>query len=510
MAEYKFTAALNAAGFPFVTRFQPRNIIVAGMDNRLRNPATTAQSNQDNNPANLPQVLYVENILPTEDGIQSVGFNQLQNQVAGETQFDEVYILRDENEATSYFAPARGKNYITSGFGVAWAQSNPLAGAPVANDVSVAYVNGQTYICYSGLKLFRWDGVSLVDESAALVGVAIADVRYIVGAGNYLIAACADLSIKWSSLVNPLDFAPSLSTGAGSQIPLDLRGPVKGLTSIAGGFIIHCLQNAVAAMYTNNANSPFTFREIPNAGGITTKRLVATDVSGAVYQWSNNGLQRLGLRECESLFPTVADYFTGRLHETFDTNTNLLSITRLTASQNFFVKVAFIAGRFLVLSYGITADGYYSYALIYDNLLKRWGKVKREHTDCFSRFSDARQSICFVTDNGSVYEVVLDHRALTDSGVVILGRYQLNRSSLICSQEVELEVTDSQDNPSVTVIANYNGTTAGEQHAMVAYVNTDNYRSFQKQIEAVNLSYVIKGTFTLNTVLLTHTRGAGT
>jgi len=507
MAEHKFTVALNAATFPLVTKFQPRSVVIGGLDNKLRNPASTANSNQDNNPQNLPQVLYCENVMPTDEGVASVGYAQLQAQVASATAFDEVFILRNEFEDTAFFSPALGLNYVTSAFGVAWASTDPLATAPETAEVSVAYVNGVTFVCYSRVALLQWDGTNLNDVSASLAGTAIADIVAITGSANYLLALTTDLSVKWSSLVDPLDFVPSDTTGAGSQIPADLRGKGICLTAIVGGFIYHCTQNAVAALYTNNSSAPWVFREIKNAGGISSRKHVTTDNnSGATFIWGTNGFQQLNLREAENQFPALTDYLAGYIKETFDGSTNLLTVTRL--ATPYAVKLAYVAGRYLVASYGEVSAGLYQYALVYDNGLKRWGKLKVNHEDCFSGYFGARQSICFLDNNGVVNSAILDDRTGTDSGVLILGRYQISRTAQICSQELELECLDSADNPTVIVSTSYNGTTVGEQLPMVVYSNTGNYRCYQKQIEGENLSFILKGGFHLATALITATKGA--
>lgn len=508
MAEYKFLAAINPADFPLVTRFQPRTVIIPGLDNRLRQANTVVKDNEvENNPQNFPQIMYCENIMPSTEGVFSVGYKQVQNEVALATAFDDVFILRKEDELTALYSPALGLNYVTSAFGVAWTSTDPLATQPTNAPVSMAYVNGITYICFAGEYLLRWTGTNFIDESAALLGVAIADVIAITGSGNYLVLLCEDLSFKWSSLVNPLDFVVSASTGAGSQIPVDVRGAPITLTAVSGGVLIHCAQNTVAALATNNSAQPWTFREVKNAGGIASRKNVSTDNnSGATYIWGTNGFQRVGLREADSMFPTVTDFLAGRILETFDYSTNLLTTSILAVPL--LVKVAYISGRYIVISYGIGAGGVYDYALIYDNDLKRWGKLKRSHVDCFSSNLTPRNSISFLSANGTVNEVQLYSNNDAAAGVIIMGRYQINRTNQICSQEVELEVLTSSNNPVITVVTNYNGTTLGQLLDMLLYENTVNYRKYQKQIEGENLSYVIKGSFAIASMIVTVTKGA--
>jgi hypothetical protein len=184
------------------------------------------------------------------------------------------------------------------------------------------------------------------------------------------------------------------------------------------------------------------------------------------------------------------------------------------------VKLAHIAGRYLVLSYGVDPL-IYTHALIWDSLLRRWGKVRITHVDCFQGAQyPVRESICFLTSNGAVYQALLDYTStggagpVIDQGVVVLGRYQLSRGHNICSQEAEIECTDGISNMTVNVIASNDGSTLNTSFPMVAVTpvsgagGAGSYRKFQKQLEGKNLVYVIKGTFDISSVLLTVTKGA--
>lgn len=513
MAEQKFSLALNAADIPVVTRLQPRPIIIGGMDNRLRNPAVATNSNQDNNPQNFPQVIYCENVIPTPDGgMMSVGYEQVQS-AGATTTFDDVYIIRDEDEREWYFCPALGYNYVADNFGDPWVSTNPRPGAPLdanTNRFSIAYVNGLTYICYAKTYIGHWDSATLtfVDDTASLTGVAIADIKFIAGAGNYLLLGCLDSSVKWSSLVNPLDFVPSELTGAGSQIPSDIRGAVSAISPLAGGFLIHCRHNTVAALYTNNSAQPWVFRELKNAGGFLNRAHFSKESSsGILYAFSTYGLQSMGLRESENIQSAASDFLSGRVYETFSPTTKLVTLVEVGNSFN--VKVTHVLNRYLVLSYGISTETTYFAALVYDTVLKRWGKLNMTHVDVFSvRSGYAQDSLFYMTSNGTIYRAKLNYSSLADSGVLILGRYQLSRTKQICSQELELEVLHSTESMTVSVAANYNGTTVGQVLPLSLYANTGNYRCFQGQIEGENISYVIEGSFNLVTAIATVTSGA--
>lgn len=513
MALYSLTAALNAASFPMVSRYQPRSVIIPQYDGRLRDPTTSTTSNADNNPSNVPQMTYCENVLPTSDGVMSVGYtNVLADFVGAGVCFgDDVYVLRNGDTGHWYFCPAQGRNYVTNDLmTVPWASTNPLAGLPVVAGVSTADVDGVTYVCYANTAVLRWEGgAGFTDVSGLLLGGVVAPgIRAICGSGNYLILVYADNSVKWSSLTNPLDFTPSAATGAGSQIPLDIRGNPLYASQISGGFLVHCTENVVAAVYTQNVAQPWIFREVKNSGGLVNgfDNVSREASTGFIYQYSTYGMQQLNLRDAETIHPSVSDYIIQHVVEEFDTVTNLLSIT--SRGPLIYSKVAFLGGRYLCISLG-PARYQYKTAVIFDVALKRWGKLKVDHSDIFARVEAGQDyALHVLKTTGAVDHVIIDGSAVADSGVLILGKYQLSRSAQLCSQELELEVLDASDDLDVFIATSYNGTTVGQILQMIEYASTDNYRKYQKQIEGENLTYIIKGSFMLATALLTVTKGA--
>lgn len=509
MAEYKFTAALNVSDVPPVTRFQPRPVLMGQLDNRLRDPSNPPNTTLANNPQNLPSITYMQNVMPTQDGVQSVGFEAAIAAFPGAGTGDDVFILRDVDESVFYFCPAQGRNYVATSLAGPWVSVNPLAAVPNNATVTVAYVNGETYILYANSVLLLWDstGPAFTDKSATLSGFVIAELRAICGSGNYMVALTYNNEFAWSSLTDPLDFVVSATTGAGRQVPVDIRGACLFLSSVAGGVIVHTLGNAVAAVYTQNSAAPWIFREIKNSGGCSSIQLITRESSnGQVVIYGTNGLQQLDLRDAINIHVAVSDFFGFGVLETFNSATNLLSISR---GNNINVKLAFLAGRYICCSYG-TVAGTYTQSLIYDATLKRWGKLVVDHADIFAAagYFNPKNGLYILKTDGVVQLITLDYRVAADSAVLILGRYQINRTHQICSQELELEVLDASDSATVHVASNYNGTTVGEVAQMTAYAASDNYRSYQKQLEGENLSYIIKGSFGLSTALITATLGA--
>lgn len=507
MAEYKFTAALNPAEVPPVTRFQPRSIMMGQLDNRLKSPSSNNTTNLENNPADLPQIVFMQNVMPSSDGINSVNFQTLTPDTADLT-YDNVFTLRDATENRWFFSPAQGENAVSTDIVSGWTTFGSGAiPLPITEPFSMAYVNGVTYICYAHTLLWHWDGAVFVDDSAALTHIAVADIKCIFGSGNYLLAVTDDNVVHWSSLTDPVDFVPNTATGAGEQTPVDIRGAIFYGSPMSGGFILHCQENAVAGVYTNNAAAPWIFREVKGSDGLDSgdsQRITKEVGAGFIYMYNNSGLQQMNLREAENIHASVNDFLASRVIESFDPVTLMLSIAKSASALS--VKLSYLCNRYLCISYS-TTSGLYTTALIYDSLLKRWGKLYEDHVDIFS-IGIEPNSLCMLRRTGQVKRIVLDRREFQADAVVILGRYQINRTFQICCQQIELELLDDSEDVEVFVATNYNGTTVGAIVPMIENENSDNYRCFQQQVEGENLSFIIRGTFTMPTALITATRGA--
>lgn len=528
MASHKFTAGLNSASFPFLSRLVNRSVVIPGIDNKFRDPSSSNTENRENNPNNLPQLLFCENVMPQNDGITTVRTAAIQAAFpdpADALRGDNMYILRDPLETTWYFVPAAGKNYVTGQLGSApWVSTSPIAGAPFGDQFSIAYVNGVTYICYATRYFGHWDSGTgtFVDDSAGLLGVAMINVRSIAGVGNYLVLLTIDNAVHWSSLTNPLDLVPSASTGAGSQIPVDLRGAALALTPITGGFLIHCVDTTIAAIYTNNVASPWLFREVKNAGGIPTPgQYIAKDTTGAsAYIYGTKGIQQMDLREATNVHADVSTFLGNGITETYDYATHLLTLNR--TGKPLPTKIRHLLNRFLCISYTGNNPNQYEALLVYDQLLRRWGKIVTLHADVFAistgddifSSDDIANAITLLRLDGTCFSVLLGAETLpvdvgydVEQGVAIFGKYQISRSRRIVSQDVELDVLDALDDVDVFVAGNHNGTTVGTVLQMVEAENTDNYRHYQKQLEAENISFILQGNYKLSSMLVTATRG---
>lgn len=546
MAKERFTGALNTTTFPLISILQKRTVVQPLSDinvRTLRNPNST----EDFSDQKIPQVLYLENVIPTGEGFQSVGYLPVLPGLPGVTAFDQAITLRDFDENNFLFSPAGGLNYIYTANAGVWKSTNPITGAE-SKVVTRSYVNGRTFICYAGLGIYEYDATLDTFDKQTIQGLADADVRGIGSSSNYLLIFTV-LTVHWSSLVDPLDFVPSLTTGAGFAIPQDVKARITAILGIAGGFIVYTAKNAVAAVYTNNTRAPFTFKELSNAGGILSYEQVTSEQSsGPHYAWTTGGLQKITIQGSEPVSAEVNDFIAGKMWEYWDAASKLLQQVNTTGTE-FPVKLAYISSRWLLLSYNTSGtSGGFNYVLVYDTTLKRWGKLKVDHVDCFyypypNLFgdlsydnlsgvsyedlsnvtydqlsmgipSDPPSKLCggFLQSDGTCTLLEMDYSKVTQQeGVIIFGKFQSTRARLITLQVVDLEGVYQDTSNSAPVftahaLVSFDGFKPDGVHEMKLLKQGSKLARFAKRVTGINVSLLFTGTFAFSTYLLEVTK----
>lgn len=542
MAEYRFRGALNAASFPLVSTMQSRTVIQPQLDNNVKTTQAfygTAESAD----YSIPQIMYCENVVPTAEGLQSVGYAQIIEALPAAADFDQAITLRDADENNFLFSPAAGMNYIYRAVVGAWVSTNPIVAANKA--VTRAYVNGRTFICYATLGVYEYDSALNTFNKLTLIGITDAEVEGISASNNYMIMF-SGITVYWSSLINPLDIVPSLTTGAGFAIPQDVKARITAIIGTAGGFIIYTAKNAVAAVYTQNIRAPFSFKEISNAGGITSYEQVTSDQNaGPQYAWTTGGLQKITTQGAEAVSAEVNDFIAGRIWESWDVSSKSLTVHRETSSE-FPVKLTYIASRYLVISYSTSGSALYDYALVFDTILKRWGKLKLEHVDCFSYpypnvFGDlsyddlalfgydelgdvgyagletgvesdppSKKTLAFLKPDGQVELALLDYnKEVTQQGVVIFGKFQLTRARMMGLQSLDLEnvvvLEDSAPDTTVHALLSLDGRNLDQAYPMQLIKQATGSQRWAKRLTGLNVGIAVEGTFALSSYLLTTT-----
>ena len=499
MAHQWIRANLASAIFPFETDLAGRSVIIPGADQNYNYLEQIGEPIKDRG---IPQAFYMHNVLPTPQGYQSVGYTSLiPGIVGGANDFDTIIPLDYINPQVARFllAPAAGKNYVHDSFTGGWVSVSPVATGTLNENVLVTsgYVNGVTYFMYANYGIFTYTPAS--PGPAAMVAVTptaltIANTLGIVAALGYLIAYDENGNFAWT--LNPNDFTPSLITGAGGGQVQYCQGKVKFAVPISGGFMIYCERNVVSAQYTGNINFPWSFKEVRGSGGVSQiEDVTFQSNSGFHYAWTTAGLQQLTVDVAASVFPEVTGFVAGLTFEDFDEGT--LTFTQTFLSTPLFTELAFIANRWFVLSYGQSNDNY-THALVFDDMLKRWGKLKLNHRRCFEwtapnlygsaitygSFStanpvvsygdlwnttygqltsevniaeDAEKNLGFLQADGTVVIVNFDLSEQTADGVLLLGKFELQRNKFMIHQRTDVNNVEIGNKFDFYIVPTYDG-----------------------------------------------------
>ena len=542
MAQISYRGNLSAAFFPFISKYQGQTVIVAGPDqNFSRQLQSTADTDKD---IGIPQAVYMHNVMPTGNGLQSVGYEvQVAAFNGADIKIEAAYTIRDDAlglKAYLFTAPSLGAIFILSGNNPVWsvvgtyvpvevpsfiAPPNVLPPAilppdilppnilgepreygvyeaplPLNTPITLGHINGTTYIYFKNNFCVTYDFIRQKFIQVLLKGIDNSKVTGITECTGYMIAYTEN-AVAWSSTIDATDFNPSLQTGAGGGNVQVAKGNITCATPTSNGFLIYTQTNVVAAMYTANARYPFQFNECLGSGGVTSlERVTYESDTGYNYAYTSKGMQILQAKSAQTAFADLTDFLAGQYFEDFDEATLQFTYTSLGLPLK--KKLSFIAARYMVISYGITE---LTHALVYDTVQKRFGKLKFTHIDCFEyeylgeAVNDIpRKSVGFVDNTGKIS--TLDFSTSHDSrpGVLMLGKFQYARSRRLQIQEATFEAINTNSICNVYDVITQDGKTPGTPVQGIPLVTGSDVRTYGfGALDGYNHLLYIVGTFYL-------------
>lgn len=506
MAQQVYRANLSAKVFPLVAEYFGRSVIVAGQDqNFSRQLGSTEDPDKDRG---IPQIYYCHNVMPSSEGLQSIGYTQVITDT--KSGFINQFTLRDVDGNQVFFsATSFGDIYVLPFGETLWMSLAPIAGIQ-GKEISIATINGQSYVFFSGIGCYLYDRITNAMIKITLDGLDETQVLGIVASAGYMIA-WTDKAIAWSSAIphevptDPIDFVPSEVTGAGGGNVESAKGKLTVCVQHYLGFIIYTTNNTIGAIYTNNANYPFNLREMPSGGGLSDPSLISSDSgTGNHYAFTTSGLQLVSIQQAQLILPEVTDFTSGKYFEDFDEST--LKFIRTKLSTTMLKSVNIISDRYLVISYGVTE---LTHALVYDVVMKRFGKLKQTHTVCFEWkqlnpdvVDTPRQSIGFLKSNGSIFTVDFAYGSPSSYGVMLLGKYQLARTRLTSLQHVEIENVREYAPFKLYNCVSYNGKTL--EPAVEGYLaeRAESYRKYNFHQTGINHTLIFIGDFYADSLVI--------
>lgn len=535
-----FRGNLSAANFPLVSEFMGRSVVIPQYDENFQRRKQFSGDDTDLD-IGVPQVYYCHNVMPVGQGYKSIAYKMTIRPLAGVLNFVRAFVAKDpsENKCVIGVTDTGGVYMYTAG-SVAWKDITAATGGWKGGVFSYAFANGYTYLCFSKFNTFKVDVVNKTLTAVVFSGLTMSAIVGIVSSNNYLVVHDS-VTVYWSSAVNPEDFVPSLTTGAGSGTPQDINGQIVCALPLGTGFAVYTTTNIILASYSGNLRYPWLFRQAPNGAGVLKAEHVASDAdNGNNYAWTSAGLLKIAAQGCQPVFPEATDFLSGRIYEDYDSATDTFSPQYLNDPMQ--VEIAFIASRYLVLSYGLNGDTSMTHALIHDTAFRRWGKLRLNHVACVevgidsevnltfqqlaeSTYTDysavafnelttlgntaaqAKRALAFLQSDGSVRLAVWDYGNFNSDAVAIFGKYQLTRGQLCTFEELVVEDVDaSNTNFAVKIFATLDGKTVTSGATPTNSTLASKMRKYNARITGVNISFAVKGAFNLVSFLLTISR----
>jgi hypothetical protein len=550
MAQIHYRANLSAATFPMTVEKSGRNVIIPGpdqnFDRRIDAPGETSKGT-----VGIPQVIYMHNVLPTEEGYQSAG-NDLVHIInpsaldlggpgsfpPGQTITNFVKLDLDNNQSlpnSKLFIAFFSNNSYTVAFESQLATWPNIARTfPTPNSVSTPensnfyYIRGVLYYFVKTTaqpSYYTFNAVTGFFDITATVyagqGANSADLTtnfaWAISSYNYHIVASRS-AIGWSSTTTPTDFSTSLVSGAGYEQINNLKGKIVFLKEHVDGFFIYTTENVLFAQYTGNQRYPWKFREVPQSGGYISPRQVAGDTNSG----SNFGvdvaknIQVVSPTNAESLFPDITDFLSrADFYSFYDSVTNTFTHNNV-LDKTLNPSVWYVLDRYIIIAYTKNINGEWTNSFIYDTKLKRFGKLFLDWTFIFGY----KNEIYFVQVTQRLITKLIFSSVLSNftdyvpRSVIVLGKFQYVRSRFICIDELEIENIRYKTLPGPGVDKNFSAvilpTLDGKTFlpAVSPYDTTPTtvdirIAKFLCHTSCQNFALAFSGYFDLNTVALT-------
>lgn len=516
----------QVAFVPFLSTHTGRNALQPSeLDKQFVVRSAYVGRPQQDKDIGIPTPTYIENVLPTSQGWESVSYAP---KVPGRTgaRFGQIFVLKSGIENNVLYAPSQGRDFVN--YSGVWAEGPYTYN--YAGMVTHAYARLKSYICYQRQKVFEYTYAGKAFRTVTLKGLDISNIDGITAANSALIA-WNETSIFWSSFIDPEDFVPSLSSGAGTQNPTQVRGKIVACLPAADGFIIYTTANAIFAAWSGNIRFPWKFTEITGSSGITSPEHVTHDANfDGHFAWTVDGLQMVTRKEARQMFPEVTDFLVGKLVEEYIGPTHLQnhqneadvfnSTTQTWNTQpvgpNLFqqfhlprqpwVKVCLIGARYLLISYGYERTGIYDWVIVYDFALERYGKLKVRHTDAFNyqpqpgEAHAVKESIGFLNEQGEV-SVVEFAQLGRGTGILVYGKLQAAQGRWLEITATEIQ-TVKDVNPSLLIVPVWDGINHERANIPLPVTDTRNLRTWRSRVACASASLLIFGSFSISSIQL--------
>lgn len=513
MAQIAYRANLSSSVFPMTLADAGRTVINPQADQNFDRRVDPAGEQKD---AGIPQAIYLENVIPTVNGYQSVGYQArtvLPPKSAGSGPVSALYSFVVPDSHTEAVILARlGSAFYADVISNAVDCSLPwqyAAGTtPYGSFHSIATVRGVNYWSdQNRLYTFTINDatkqVTFTDVTGTVTGILPNNIVAICSAYNYLIALMAGGSIAWSSTTTPTDFTISLVTGAGSETPSGATKP-RFLKEHPAGFYIYCKESVVFAKYTGNSRYPWKFVPVSNAGGYNSvKQAFGSYFSVNQYGVDNsNKVQLISESSAQLVAPEVSTFLERKKYkDTFDYAAN----TFFRVSGTVVAGITFVQDRYVIVSFNYVNSGINNYAFIYDILLQRYGVLEVGHAFIAANTT----TVTFIPQNQDeipyTWSLDIYDTNATFNGVLFLGKFQFIRERDLQINDIEIESAQNANyitrNFSLLLFPSLDGKNFSTPITLTP-TYTNELIVANTRNTALNHSIMLKGAFDVNTLQL--------
>jgi hypothetical protein len=388
------------------------------------------------------RLIWLKDVMPTGTGLSSVVVNPLVETPLATT-YTASYPYRVENiydedgERAYYFRSPGPDIFIKTDYTVQNAGTS--GGSTTFTFTCFRGTTGNVFFNTSRLansydiSTNTWTPLNAdgIDESL---------LKGICNALDYMVA-WDDSTIYYSAPGNAGQFEEEVlgvATGAGSFQIVAVIGKIVVCYQFANGFMVHGTDSAVSARYSGDFSQPWIVKEIENSAGISRHDRVAHhNASSIQFVISDKGIQEVNADEAQVVFPDVSmllsgsEFWNSDGDGTYSITQSYHSSLNIPAPLN--SKIGLVNGRYFCISYGVY-EAVFKYIMIYDILLKQWGKIKVDHLDVFD-FVDIASSD-YVAGTSKVRDGAGKFNVLKDNGTIVT--YDLQYLTPIPSQDVDI------------------------------------------------------------------------
>jgi len=376
----RLSADLTSREFPFNFNELSSTVVLNNGSELSRSTPNRFSGAQSEQQMGIPQGYYMENVVPISRGFASVSYKQTLPPIPGIVGVvKKYYELRGDTAGLALLAVTDTKQYVYDAYTVQWYDITVTSNSYSA--IYVANVKEECYIFVTGDKVYRYDFGSRTLVPVTPTALDIGAMAGMFSSGIILGFWDQNNRIYYSSVFDPLDFVPSLSTGAGSQNVVSVVAKILTIESLGEDIIIYTNENASSGRATGDVQFPFFFKEIEGSEGAYSRDNIAYDSNAGLHLvWTGNAFQQVTVTEATYIWPELRDGITRGLKITLDP---LLEQPVVSYAGRLDVRMQFCSNNYVAVSLRETGDSVFREVYVYDQTLQRWGRLVVDHMFVF-------------------------------------------------------------------------------------------------------------------------------